>query len=117
MRILVTFEAPQPVRLPVAYNAMLQGLIYHNLSPRIATFLHEQGFVVGSRNYKLFTFSRLMGQNKVNGDGIVLSPPFSLIISSPWDEFIESLAETLRRKQLVTLGNTSVAVQSIMVEY
>lgn len=117
MRILVTFEAPQPVRLPTAYNALVQGMIYHNLSSRIATFLHEQGFVVGNRNYKLFTFSRLMGQNKVTGGTIVLSSPFSLIISSPWDEFIESLADTLQRKQFVTLGATSVAVQSIMVEY
>ncbi|EKP95532.1 CRISPR-associated endoribonuclease Cas6 [Thermaerobacter subterraneus] len=48
--------------LPLQYNSLLQGLVYHLLEGTdVAEFLHDQGFTRGARRYKMFTFSRLEG--------------------------------------------------------
>ncbi|QIA27435.1 CRISPR-associated endoribonuclease Cas6 [Thermaerobacter sp. PB12/4term] len=48
--------------LPLQYNSLLQGLVYHLLEGTdVAGFLHDQGFTRGARRYKMFTFSRLEG--------------------------------------------------------
>ncbi|MEM2587149.1 MAG: CRISPR-associated endoribonuclease Cas6 [Candidatus Bathyarchaeia archaeon] len=58
------------------------------LSPDFSKFLHEAGFTVGKRSFKLFTFSRLLGRYVVNGAEIVFKPPMRLCISSPVERFV-----------------------------
>ncbi|PZN08870.1 MAG: CRISPR-associated endoribonuclease Cas6 [Bacillota bacterium] len=54
--------ASRQLVLPLQYNSILQGLVYHLLAgTAVAEFLHDQGFTRGARRYKLFTFSRLEG--------------------------------------------------------
>ncbi|ADU51675.1 CRISPR-associated protein Cas6 [Thermaerobacter marianensis DSM 12885] len=54
--------ASRQLVLPLQYNSMLQGLVYHLLEgTEVAEFLHDQGFTRGARRYKMFTFSRLEG--------------------------------------------------------
>ncbi len=116
MRILVTFTATQPVRLPIAYNHLVQGMIYRHLPEEMAGFLHGNGFSAESRSFKLFSFSRFQGKVSVNQGFITLTPPFSLVITSCWGEFLHGLADGLQEDGGVTFGPARVALDSIMIE-
>ena len=55
-------NATENIRLPIHYNYLIQSLIYHSLDEEFAEFLHDQGYEVEKRKFKLFNFSRLLGQ-------------------------------------------------------
>ena len=104
--------------MPVQYNHILQGFIYNNLSDLdYRRFLHEEGYQVDKRRFKLFTFSRLEGTFKVDRHrGLIeFDPPFRLVISSAVDQFITDLAQTLISAEFLSLGKNVVEVSSITV--
>ncbi len=45
MRIKFRFASNEPIVIPVQYNHALQSMIYNNISPELADFLHDQGFL------------------------------------------------------------------------
>ncbi|GAB6876613.1 CRISPR-associated endoribonuclease Cas6 [Thermaerobacter litoralis] len=63
MRVIMELRpAAGQLVLPLQYNGLLQGLVYHLMEGTdVAAFLHDQGFTRGARRYKMFTFSRLEG--------------------------------------------------------
>ncbi len=92
-------------------------MIYESLGDELASFLHEKGFARGKRTFKMFTFSRLLGNYSLNkGEGnIAFKDIISLIISSPYDEFCNSLATSILIKKSIRLGSTELeVVESIM---
>lgn len=55
------------LRLPMAYQSIVQGFIYHLLSaaPEYSAFLHDSGYIDSrKKQFKMFCFSRLQGQNR-----------------------------------------------------
>ncbi|MGB9881798.1 MAG: CRISPR-associated endoribonuclease Cas6 [Methanomassiliicoccales archaeon] len=117
MRLTLEFITDQYLKLPIQYNYQIQSLLYNNISPELSTFLHDHGFLVGKRTFKLFTFSRLHGKfflNEKNGT-IVFVPPVYLTVSSPIDKFVSELANTLVHKDELFLGKNKLRVQSIRV--
>lgn len=115
-RLLVNFAPSGPLEIPLAYNAILQGMIYHHLPGEMADALHEEGFGAGDRRFRLFTFSRLLGPAKVYQGKIRFSGPFSLIVSSADNGFIESLASGLARAGEVRLARSAAPLQSLGIE-
>lgn len=118
MRITIEFTADKEVMLPIHYNHILQGFLYKNLSDKdYRSFLHHTGYMLENRQFKLFTFSRLLGQFRINGrDGnISFLPPFQLVVSSAVEQFITDLAETLIKSDDLFLGNNLVEIRSIHV--
>ncbi len=115
MRLEFSFNSDKNVELPLHYNYIVQSFIYSNLSPQIADFLHEKGFPFHKRQFKLFTFSRLMGKSQRIKDKISFSPPLSLLVSSPFIIFLESLAETLIHRQSIRMGNNELFLDGINV--
>jgi len=65
MRLEIRLQPLKPLDLPFHYNAHLRGFIYDYFEPAIAAKLHEHGYSIRGRNYKLFTFSRISGKNSV----------------------------------------------------
>ncbi len=64
MRIKITFEHKKGEILPWDYQYALQQWIYSTLSKSdedLATQLHDEGYVVDGKAYKLFAFSPWMG--------------------------------------------------------
>lgn len=103
--------------LPIQYNHMIQGMIYDSLKAELADFLHEKGFSNEKRSFKMFTFSRLIGDYTIdkNKEKIIFNDALSLVISSPYEEFCSSLATGLLVKKSIRLGDTELeVVQSIM---
>jgi len=70
VRLKIKYASEQKgLLLPVHYNDVLQALLYRTFSNEIAKFLHNEGFSLGKRHFKLFTFSRILNKgNKVYGE-------------------------------------------------
>ncbi len=82
--------------LPVNYYYYLSSAIYNLLqfgSPQFASFIHDIGFKVNGKPFKLFCFSLRFNNFLISGNRIkLLSHNASLFISSPLvDQFITNL--------------------------
>ena len=116
MRITLSFDGVEgSLRLPIHYNHILQGFIYDNISQKLASFLHEQGYIHGKRSFKLFTFSRLYGKFRLNRDSIDFESPVHFYIASSDSHFIQEFAESLIKAGNVKLGRQLIRVSSIEV--
>jgi CRISPR-associated endoribonuclease Cas6 len=107
MRLWIEFNASGIIRLPVHYNHAVQGLIYRFLPHEYRKTLHDDGYVVGKRRLKLFTFSRIFGRKDEGKAGLVaFRPPIKVCISSPVEKFLSELTNQLMKTpKLQLLGN------------
>lgn len=115
MRIKLTFNADQKIIIPVQYNYLVQAMIYSNISRELSDFLHDQGFIINGRQFKLFTFSRLMGRFKMKGNIIEFTPPINLIVASPVERFLRELAEGMLRNDNLALYGQRLMLSSVAV--
>lgn len=115
MRIEIILNSSGKIDIPKSYNHILQGFIYRLLDPHLRRFLHNQGYKYEKRNFKLFTFSRLIGEFKNLNGCFQFTPPIKLIISSPKNEILQSLAEGILKKEEILLGTNKVFIESINV--
>lgn len=58
--------AEKALVLPIHYNYLVQSALYHSIEPELANFLHEKGYTVGKRSFRLFCFSLLQGAYQMN---------------------------------------------------
>jgi CRISPR-associated endoribonuclease Cas6 len=94
MRLKLTLSTQDKI-LPLNYNYFLSSAIYKLLrfgSEEFADFLHDKGFQLNGKQYKLFTFAlrfnRMLNNSKVIH---LLSKKVTLYISSPLiDDFIQN---------------------------
>ncbi|NPA06612.1 MAG: CRISPR-associated endoribonuclease Cas6, partial [Chloroflexi bacterium] len=75
---------PEPLRVPIHYNALLQGVLYSYLELHLAHFLHQEGWQDGKRRLRLFAFSRLLGKRRREGNMWVFEGPVTWYVASPW---------------------------------
>jgi CRISPR-associated endoribonuclease Cas6 len=65
MRIKISYESKEKgLLLPIHYNYYLESLIYRTFSKKVAAILHDEGFVLNKRHFRLFTFSRILNKGK-----------------------------------------------------
>jgi CRISPR-associated endoribonuclease Cas6 len=66
----------------------------------------------------MFTFSRLIGNYTLDKkDGkIIFKGPILLTISSPFDEFCNSIASSLLLNKVINLGNSDVEIEQVTFE-
>ncbi len=100
-------------KLPINYNYPLASAIYNLLrfgSEEFATFLHDNGFQLNGKKYKLFTFSLSIKQFRIEKDFfILLNPELELFISSPKiDDFINNFVLGSFEKQEIIIHNNFV---------
>ncbi|HEY8361800.1 MAG TPA: CRISPR-associated endoribonuclease Cas6 [Tissierellaceae bacterium] len=120
MRILIKLSSPNnnPVNLPISYNHLIQSLIYATLDNTLAEFLHNTGYEVDGRRFKLFTFSRLIGNYRFNHSmaEITYIPPINLVVSSPVEEFCQSLLNGLLTQNCIRIGSSVFALEEVKVD-
>jgi len=92
--------------LSLNYNHLVQAAIYRNISPELARFLHDRGFLYGKRAFKLFTFSRLLGPYRVKGGRIFFDGEVSLYVSSCVERFIKEIANSMVKRGGLFLGDS-----------
>ncbi|MGQ9622930.1 MAG: CRISPR-associated endoribonuclease Cas6 [Candidatus Caldatribacteriaceae bacterium] len=118
MQLVVEFVGDKEVVLPLEHNHLLQAAIYYQIEqPALRDFLHEQGFALGKRRFKLFVFSRLMGKFRIDRERqeIIFVPPCRLVVCSPLSMLMEEMAKGLLRQGQVYLGKNRLTVGSIQV--
>lgn len=117
LRISITLSGlSDSVMLPIDHNYLLQAAIYQQIEqPALRSFLHEQGFELGKRKFKLFTFSRLMGKVKVDPQQgcMLFSPPIKLVICSPLAIILQELASSLLKQGYIRLGKEVLHVEKV----
>ena len=101
--------------LPLQYNHIVQSAIYNSIDSALAVFLHEKGYTDGKRSFKLFAISRLQGKFQINkkDSSIMFNDDFQLTVSSPVDDFCQSLANSLLKRGFLRLGDHKIPVEKI----
>lgn len=94
MRIMVDLLAIEGRILPYNYNYPFSAAIYKLLrlgSEEYASFLHNHGYKIDSRGFKLFSFGLKMQSRPYENKGHLLkNPHLQLLVSSPKiDEFMQ----------------------------
>ncbi|MCO6472386.1 MAG: CRISPR-associated endoribonuclease Cas6 [Melioribacteraceae bacterium] len=90
MRLKLTLKAFRSDLITANYYHPFNAVVYNLLrigSKEFASYLHDHGFEIDNKNYKLFSFALKFERIKMENDSIrLLSPNVTLIISSPLDE-------------------------------
>ncbi|NPV81706.1 MAG: CRISPR-associated endoribonuclease Cas6 [Firmicutes bacterium] len=118
MRLIVSLRVKgEPLTLPIHYNELVQGAIYTSLDEEIGDFIHDMGFVHEKRSFKLFTYSRLMGNYRVDSQvgKIQFVDSIRLVISSPIKVFCASILTRMIKDGHVRLGTRVVDVEGVEV--
>ncbi len=107
------------LRLPIHYNHILQGFIYKNIfDDNFREFLHEKGFQLEGKTFKLFTFSQLYGKYFYDREKreITFTDQVELTVSSIIDDFNQEFLKTLIYNKNLKLNNQPVEVTGILVK-
>ncbi|MCM8827500.1 MAG: CRISPR-associated endoribonuclease Cas6 [Candidatus Omnitrophica bacterium] len=115
MRLEITLRSEKDINLPLSYNHVLQSFIYVLFDHRLRGFIHKQGFLYEKRKFKLFCFSRLLGNFEVKDKTFLFKPPIKFYLSSPKKEIMQSLAEGLLKKENLFLDKNEVFIELISV--
>ena len=101
--------------LPIQYNHIVQAAIYNSIDAKLAAFLHEKGFVDGNRSFKLFAVSLLRGEFQIHKEtsSISFKNAIQLTVSSPVDDFCQSLTNFLLKRGFIRLGNYEVPIEKL----
>ena len=119
MRIKILADVSEGLTLPVNYNHLLTGVIYHFLNasnPEYASFLHDDGYFFAGKRFKLFTFSQLMAERRQIIEGkIHFGSVLSWYVSSPVERFLSHFADTLLTERRLSLGKHQLQVKDVSV--
>ncbi|MEI6509656.1 MAG: CRISPR-associated endoribonuclease Cas6 [bacterium] len=115
MRLQLTLGG-KPAALPYSHNHFIQAALYEQITqPALRDFLHQQGFQLGGRPFKLFTFSRLEGsfsQDKARKE-IIYSPPLRLAFCSPFQALVQEVGNGLLRQGALRFGRATFTVERV----
>lgn len=118
MRLSITLTGSRQITLPVQYNHLVQATIYQLIEqPVLRNFLHEQGFAMGQRKFKLFTFSRLLGRPRFDRTTkqLIFTSPLRLVICSPVNFIVQELGNGFLRQGRIRLGEAVLQVDGVDV--
>jgi CRISPR-associated endoribonuclease Cas6 len=117
LKVKVVLTSDSPIVLPLHYNYTLQGFIYRNMDAFYSYFFHNFGFPYGKRYFKLLTFSRLFGKNRIikGAKRIVFVPPIYFYVSCVLEEVLASHVKKLMKKEELHLGKNKVSLLSVEV--
>lgn len=115
MQLIITLDAVQGFSLPLQYNYMIQSMIYNNIDEELAYFLHSSGYQASNRRFRLFTFSRLMGDFVIDkqAERIEYKNATRLVIGSPSERFCMSFADILIKRKHIRLGSNVLPIRTI----
>jgi len=108
MNIHLTCTSDNNLILPIHHNHILQAFIYNLIDEKLAAFLHNVGFMVEKRTFRLFVFSRLQGNYRIDQENqtIDFGNEYHLSIASPLEPFCISLCAKVMFKDGFFLGDT-----------
>ena len=119
MRIQILADVGDGITLPINYNYQLAGVIYRFLAesdPEYASFLHNEGYAVAEKRFKLFTFSQLMAERRrITGATIHFGSTLTWYVSSPVERFLSHFADTLLTEGRLSIGQHELRIRDVTV--
>ena len=119
MRIQILTDVGKGIILPINYNHLLVGVIYRFLSesnPEYADFLHDEGYLVSEKRFKLFTFSQLMAERRdITGEQIHFRSTLTWFVSSPVEQFLSHFADTLLTAGRLSIGSHQLKIMDVTI--
>ena len=126
MRFRLTLQVQPEVmgrELPINYQYPLQGVIYHTLEKsdhEFSTWLHENGYQMNGKRFKLFTFSNLIvpqyGIDKQRERLIVRSDFVTLYITFLPERSTQQFVQGLFLQQIFQIADPISGVQFVVRE-
>lgn len=115
MRIKICMIANEDLKLPIAYNHIIQKAIYRILDEDYATKVHDGGYNYKGKIFKLFNFSKLVIENKsiVNNNIIIHKGKVELTISSVDEIFIFNIISALIKESELKFNEGRLIIESI----
>jgi CRISPR-associated endoribonuclease Cas6 len=121
MRIRLSFteEKGQKIILPIHYNVSIQWMIYKFLTSKLASTLHDTGYPLADRKFKLFTFSRILEQgipvSIKNKRFLLFTSSFSFYLSSAMDNLLKDVLSSSLSNTTLLLNNQSITLKELTV--
>lgn len=115
MRLTIMLQTNN-LTLPVQYESILQGLIYRSLSnPKLAAFLHNQGYAYHKRSFKMFAFSKLIGKGRYKRENktLTFNGDVKWHVSSALEPFIQDLGQAFLLENSLQLHDQHVFVKEL----
>ncbi|ACJ74815.1 cas crispr-associated protein Cas6 [Thermosipho africanus TCF52B] len=116
MRIYLDLDF-EKLELPIHYNHILQSIIINMIdSSGYRKFIHDEGYVLGKRKFKLYTFSRLLGKFQIFGNKIAFFNGARLIISSLDDAMVEYIINYILKKGYINVLGEKIYVKAAVLK-
>ncbi len=121
MRLELELIADETKKMNINYNYHISAAIYNLLSQHDQSFsamLHNEGYKLGNKKFKLFVFSRFMPASyRIEGEHMIINPGICrLFINSPVSRFIECIGNSLIKNGIVKIGGDEYRVVNVYVK-
>lgn len=120
MRVTLELQSKSADRntlvLPYHYLEWVQAAIYHAMQPAVAQAVHDVGFPVDNRPFRLFVFSRIQGRFQIAKDTIAFTYPVRLVIASPLKLLIQQFVNALVAENEFRIGPEVCRLTSVSVD-
>ena len=116
MRLLLKLSTYPDTLLTLNYHYALSSAIYNLLhfgSPEFASFLHDIGYRLNGKKYKLFCFAiRFANINVINDSIKLLTPEAELYITSPLiEDFVKNFVIGSFEKQTIKITDRNLTAE------
>lgn len=113
MRIKLTFDCDN-LKVPLNYQHMIQGLIYSAFDKNsMGDFLHNEGYRFENKVFKLFVFSNLFGEYKIDNRTMVFKDKITFYISSYSEEFMKTIYDFFNQNGKAMLNHQIISLKSL----
>lgn len=118
MQLLIELQKINQFILPVNYNYLLQSMTYNLLknTEDLSAQLHERGYQLEDKHFKLFTFSLLQGQYKMRGKRIEFLDKVRFEIRTIDQSILFTIAEALSNLDELRIGRNLVKILNVKIE-
>ncbi len=114
MRLVVKMKSNKLI-LPLNYKSIIQGVIYNMMNrEKEGNFYHNYGYHKQEKIYKMFVFSDLYGQYKIENKKIIFSDVIKLYIGALDKELFKIIYEYLIQNDYLFINNQKVILQELI---
>ncbi|HFI0468321.1 TPA: CRISPR-associated endoribonuclease Cas6 [Streptococcus suis] len=117
MQLTIRLECQRQQGLPLSYNYLVQAAIYNLLreDSDLSHRLHDVGYQLENRKFKLFSFSSLRGEHTIQEKVIYFHNFVELEIRSIDSEIIQTLARSLLNKETLKIGEIDFYINDFTI--
>lgn len=121
MKLEIEFIINKTKKINFNYNYYITSAIYNLISEHNKDFsemLHNEGYKIGNKKFKLFVYSRLMPQKfTIDRSYMVIEKGITrLYVNSPVKEFINSLGNSLIKRGSMKIGDEEFQINNIYLK-